>query len=162
MRCLNETGYLNFRMRAMIVSFWTHNLQQPWQPAADHLSKQFLDFEPGIHFPQIQMQAGTVGYHTLRVYNPVKQAEDHDPEALFIKKWVPELAKLPSLFAREPWQMTPIECLMEEFQLGENYPFPICDVEESSRFAKNEIHRIKTSAEARMYAQKISQVHVNK
>jgi deoxyribodipyrimidine photo-lyase len=162
MRCLNETGYINFRMRAMVVSFWTHNLQQPWQPAADHLSKQFLDFEPGIHFPQIQMQAGTVGYHTLRIYNPIKQAEDHDPEALFIKKWVPELEKLPSLFAREPWQMTPIECVMEEFELGENYPFSICDIDASARFAKNQIHLIKTSAEARMHAHQISQVHVNK
>jgi deoxyribodipyrimidine photo-lyase len=162
MRCLNETGYLNFRMRAMLVSFWTHNLQQPWQPAADHLSKQFLDFEPGIHFPQIQMQAGTVGYHTLRVYNPIKQAEEHDSEAVFIKKWVPELNKLSPLFAREPWLMTPFECLMEEFELGRDYPAPICDVEETARFAKAEIVRIKKSTEARAIAHQISQVHVNK
>jgi deoxyribodipyrimidine photo-lyase len=162
MRCVNETGYINFRMRAMVVSFWTHNLQQPWQPAADHLSKQFLDFEPGIHFPQIQMQAGTVGYHTLRIYNPIKQAEDHDPDAVFIKKWVPELANLPAVFAREPWQMTPIESLMDNFHLGEDYPFPICDIEESARLAKDEIYRIKKSTEARMFARQISKVHVNK
>jgi len=162
MRCLNETGYLNFRMRAMVVSFWTHNLQQPWQEAGNHLSKQFLDFEPGIHFPQLQMQAGTVGYHTLRVYNPIKQAEDHDPAAVFIKKWVPELKELTPVFAREPWLMTPIECMMEGFHLGVNYPFAICDIENSARHAKNEIHRIKTSAEARAHARKISQVHVNK
>ena len=162
MRCLNETGYLNFRMRAMVVSFWTHNLQQPWQPAADHLSQQFLDFEPGIHFPQIQMQAGTVGYHTLRVYNPVKQAEDHDPSALFIKKWVPELDRLNSVFAREPWLMTTIESIMEDFQLGRDYPFPICDVEETARTAKDIIHSIKKSAASKVYAKQISQVHVNK
>lgn len=161
MRCLNTTGYLNFRMRAMVVSFWTHNLQQPWQPAADHLSKQFLDFEPGIHFPQIQMQAGTVGYHTLRIYNPVKQAEDHDPDALFIKKWVPELANLPSIFAREPWKMTPIECIMEDFHLGENYPVAICDVEESGRNAKETIHHIKKSSVSLQFAAQIRRKHVN-
>jgi len=161
MRCVNTTGYLNFRMRAMLVSFWTHNLQQPWQPAADHLSKQFLDFEPGIHFPQIQMQAGTVGYHTLRIYNPIKQAEDHDPDAEFIKKWVPELARLPAIFAREPWKMTPIECIMEDFHLGQHYPEAICDVEASGRFATETIHRIKKSSESRRFAEQIRQTHVN-
>ena len=57
MRCLNQTGYLNFRMRAMVVSFFTHNLWQPWQEAAPYLSQMFLDFEPGIHYPQLHLRA---------------------------------------------------------------------------------------------------------
>ena len=55
MRCLVKTGYLNFRMRALIVSFFVHQLWQPWQACSAFLARQFLDFEPGVHFPQLQM-----------------------------------------------------------------------------------------------------------
>ena len=113
MRCVAQTGFLNFRMRAMVVSFWTHHLFQPWKPAATYLAAQFLDYEPGIHFSQFQMQAGTVGYHTVRTYNPVKQAEDHDLNAVFIQTWIPELQTLPAHFAREPWTMTAMEEVLQ-------------------------------------------------
>ncbi len=162
MRCLNATGYINFRMRAMLVSFWTHHLMQPWQPAADHLSQQFLDFEPGIHFSQIQMQAGTVGYHTLRTYNPTKQAQEHDPKASFIKKWVPELSELNAHHAIEPWSLTPMEEMMYDFKLGTAYPEPICNIEAAGRYARDTLHKLKKSKRARQFAQKISDVHVNK
>ncbi|MCR9204452.1 MAG: deoxyribodipyrimidine photo-lyase, partial [Halobacteriovoraceae bacterium] len=80
MRCVNATGYLNFRMRAMAVSFFTHLLWQPWREGARYLARMFLDYEPGIHYPQFQMQAGTTGVHTVRIYNPTKQAKDKDPK----------------------------------------------------------------------------------
>jgi len=106
MRCLIETGYVNFRMRAMLASFFTHILWQPWQSATTHLSQLFLDFEPGIHFPQLQMQAGETGINNLRIYNPTVNSLKHDPEAIFIKKWVPELAHLDTPFVHEPYLMT--------------------------------------------------------
>jgi len=143
MRCLNETGYLNFRMRALVVSFFTHNLWQPWQDASNHLSKMFLDFEPGIHFPQLQMQAGETGINMLRIYNPIKNSLEHDPDATFIKKWVPELKNLESPFAHEPYLMTELEQQFYEFKLGQDYPYPIVDLDSTRKKASDTLWQMR-------------------
>lgn len=139
MRCLIETGYLNFRMRAMIVSFLTHHLRQNWQTGADHLARMFLDFEPGIHYPQLQMQAGVTGINTVRIYNPVKQSQDHDPEGVFIKKWLPELDSIPNSLIHEPWDLTAMEQSIYKIRLGETYPFPIVSPLTAAGEARNSI-----------------------
>ncbi len=143
MRCLNTTGYLNFRMRAMLVSFFTHILWQPWQEATTHLSQMFLDFEPGIHFPQLQMQAGETGINNLRIYNPIKNGIEHDPEASFIKKWVPELAHLDTHFAHEPYTMTPLEQKFYNFKLEQDYPLPIVDIKLNRKNASDVLWNMK-------------------
>ena len=143
MRCLKETGYLNFRMRALVVSFFTHNLWQPWQAATAHLSQMFLDFEPGIHFPQLQMQAGETGINTLRIYNPVKNSMEHDPDGTFIKKWIPELHNIPDEFIHQPYLMTAIEQKLHNFMLGEDYPLPIVDIKTTRRFASDTLWSLK-------------------
>lgn len=143
MRCLNETGYLNFRMRALVVSFFTHNLWQPWQEATTHLSRMFLDFEPGIHFPQLQMQAGETGVNMLRIYNPAKNSLEHDPKASFIKKWVPELNDLDTPFAHQPYLMTEMEQQLFDFKLGKDYPKPIVDLEASRKKAGDTLWKLR-------------------
>lgn len=143
MRCLKETGYLNFRMRALTVSFFTHILWQPWQEATTHLSQMFLDFEPGIHFPQLQMQAGETGINNLRIYNPIKNGIDHDEDAIFIKKWVPELAKLDTPFAHEPYLMTPLDQEFNNFHLGKDYPRPIVDIKQTRKRASDILWSMK-------------------
>ena len=90
MRSLNATGWLNFRMRAMLVSFAAYHLWLHWREPGLHLARQFLDFEPGIHWSQMQMQSGTTGINTLRTYSPAKQAADQDPAGECIRRWVPE------------------------------------------------------------------------
>lgn len=159
MRCVKATGYLNFRMRAMVVSFLTHHLWLDWKRGADYLAKQFLDFEPGIHYPQFQMQAGTTGINTIRIYNPVKQSKDNDPDAVFIKTWVPELVDLPVNFALEPWTLTEAEQLMYGFQLGQDYPKPIVDIKQTYKAATSQLYKMKGSKEVRKEAGRILKKH---
>ncbi|MRX26824.1 deoxyribodipyrimidine photo-lyase [Kangiella sp. HZ709] len=133
MRCLHQTGYINFRMRAMLVSFLTHNLMIDWRQGVHHLARLFLDFEPGIHYSQFQMQAGVVGINTIRIYNVIKQSQEQDPEGVFIKKYVPELSSLPKELIHTPWELTSMEQAMYDFEVGKNYPKPIVDIKETAR-----------------------------
>jgi len=159
MRCLQENGYLNFRMRALTVSFFTHILWQPWQDASTHLSQMFLDFEPGIHFPQLQMQAGETGINNLRIYNPIKNGIEHDKDALFIKKWVPELKNLDTVFAHEPYSMTPLEQQFYDFFLGKDYPNPIVDIKKTRKKASDILWKLKKSTEVRVENTRILAKH---
>ena len=117
MRCLVATGYINFRMRAMIVSFFVYNLWQDWREL-HILARLFLDYEPGIHYPQLQMQAGVTGINTIRIYNPIKNSYEHDAEGVFIKTWLPELKNIPVSFIHEPWIMSALE--QEIYQVQEH------------------------------------------
>jgi len=134
MRYLNTTGWLNFRMRAMLVSFASYHLWLDWRLTAKHLAQQFLDYEPGIHYSQIQMQSGTTGMNSIRIYNPIKQSIDQDPDGDFIKQWIPELCNLPTQFIHQPW-------LLEDATL--KYPKPIVDEKLSRAAAKEKIYSLK-------------------
>ena len=160
MRCLNTTGYINFRMRAMLVSFFTHHLWQPWQEATHHLGQQFLDFEPGIHFPQIQMQAGVTGTNTIRIYNPVKQSMDHDPQGSFIKTWVPELQNCPVDFIHTPWKLSLLEQQMYQLVIGNDYPAPIVDVQQTGKYARDTLWTFRKKEAVKKEAERILEKHI--
>ena len=149
MRSLRATGWLNFRMRAMLVSFASYHLWLHWRPTGVFLSRQFLDFEPGIHWSQMQMQSGTTGINTLRMYSPTKQALDQDPEGVFIRRWVPELARVPLPYLAQPWKMEESVQRMAGCTLGVDYPLPIVDEKEALKAAKDRMYGLRQTPQAR-------------
>jgi deoxyribodipyrimidine photo-lyase len=135
MRSLTATGWLNFRMRAMVMSFASYNLWLPWRGTGMHLARQFTDYEPGIHWPQAQMQSGTTGINTIRIYSVVKQGHDQDPAGVFVRRWVPELRDVPDRFLQEPWAFDGAGQI-----LGRAYPERIVDLKASAAVARERIY----------------------
>lgn len=109
MRMLNHNGWINFRMRAMLTAFSSYHLWLHWQRPAHHLAQMFVDYEPGIHYPQIQMQSGVTGINPFRIYNPLIQAQKYDPNNYFVRQWVPELDHVPDSFIQQPWLYTKLK-----------------------------------------------------
>ncbi len=160
MRCLVQTGYINFRMRAMIVSFFTFNLWQDWREL-HFLARQFLDYEPGIHYPQLQMQAGVTGINTVRIYNPTKNAQEHDVDGEFVKKWLPELKHIPTKQLYEPWKLTVQEQTQYHCIIGKHYPMPIVDIEATRKIASDIIWSFRKIDSVKIEGKRIVKKHTS-
>lgn len=155
MRYLNATGWINFRMRAMLMSFASYDLWLPWQESGAVLARKFIDYEPGIHWSQCQMQSGETGINTVRIYSPVKQSYDQDSDGRFIRQWVPELAELPDAFLHEPWKLG----VDDLAQLCPNYPPRIVNHANAAKAAKEAIYNLRRKPEARAEAKAVVQKH---
>lgn len=146
MRCLHASGWINFRMRAMLASFAAYHLWLHWRPTSVFLARHFLDFEPGIHFPQFQMQSGVTGINTVRIYSPAKQLLDQDPQGLFVRRWLPELADVPHEHLAEPQSMPMSVQRDARCLIGEHYPPPIVDHASAYQSARQRVYACKRAA----------------
>lgn len=156
MRSLRATGWLNFRMRAMVVSVASYHLWLDWRSTGKHLARMFTDYEPGIHWSQMQMQSGTTGINTPRIYNPIKQGSDQDPTGAFTRNWLPELADVPDKHLQTPWTWDGAGRV-----LGKTYPEPIIDVGEAARAARDRIFSMRRSVD-RSETQRVIDKHASR
>jgi deoxyribodipyrimidine photo-lyase len=159
MRSLLATGWLNFRMRAMLVSFASYHLWLHWRRTGLFLARNFLDFEPGIHWSQMQMQSGTTGINTLRMYSPTKQAQDQDPAGVFIRRWVPELARVPLPYLAQPWKMDATVQHLAKCTLEVDYPLPIVDDKAAIATAKERMYGLRKTEQSREEARQVQERH---
>ena len=159
MRSLRATGWINFRMRAMMQSVAAYTLWLPWQRSGNHLAKLFIDYEPGIHWSQIHMQSGITGINSVRAYSILKQSLDHDMNGDFIRKWVPELAMVPTPYIHEPWTMS------EEMQeatgvaIGTTYPAPVVDETEARNQGLQATHAARRTDDVKARSAKVYATH---
>lgn len=156
MRSLRTVGWLNFRMRAMVVSVASYHLWLDWRSTGQHLARMFTDYEPGIHWSQMQMQSGTTGINTPRIYNPIKQGRDQDPTGIFTRRWLPELADVPDNHLHTPWTWDGAGRV-----LGKTYPEPIIDVAEAARVARDRIFSMRRSVD-RSETQRVIHKHASR
>ena len=161
MRYLKKNGWINFRMRAMLVSFASYQLWLDWKKTSKHLARLFTDYEPGIHYSQFQMQSGTTGINSIRIYNPIKQSTDQDPNGVFIRKWVPELRNVPGKLIHEPWKLTYIEQKGINLEIGKDYPSPIVNNQLSTKIARDKIWNVKKSTEAKIVSAEVLKKHAS-
>jgi deoxyribodipyrimidine photo-lyase len=167
---LRETGWLNFRMRAMLVSVAAYPLWLHWRPVGEWLATQFLDYEPGIHWSQLQMQSGTTGINTTRVYNPIKQAQDHDPHGRFVRQWLPELRKVPDAWLFEPWLMPhTMQAHLGVFvghdvgsHAGGALVQPVVDLTQATREAKQLLHSRRQTDEVKAAKKAVIDKHASR
>jgi len=156
---LRETGWINFRMRAMLVSVASYPLWLHWRPVGLWLARQFLDYEPGIHWSQMQMQAGTTGINTTRVYNPIKQAMDHDPQGQFVRRWLPAMRRVPDAYLLQPWLMPLALQQRCGVMVGEHIAAPLVDLEPATRSAKQRLHALRAEPAVRAAKAAIVEQH---
>lgn len=159
---LRETGWLNFRMRAMLVSVATYPLWLHWKPVGDWLATQFLDYEPGIHWSQLQMQSGTTGINVTRVYNPIKQAQDHDQKGVFVRKWLPYMRQVPDVWIFEPWKMTLDIQSNIGLYVGKDIPKPIVDIAIATKISKDRLHARRNLSEVRTGKKIVIEKHASR
>lgn len=159
---LRETGWINFRMRAMLVSVASYPLWLHWRPVGVWLARQFVDYEPGIHWSQMQMQAGTTGINTTRVYNPIKQAQDQDPHGRFVRRWLPALRRVPDAWLLQPWRMPPDVQARCGVRVGEDIPVPLVDLEAATRQAKMRVHALRARPEVHAANHAIVKKHASR
>jgi deoxyribodipyrimidine photo-lyase len=136
MRALTTTGYINFRMRALVATLYVYVLKQWWKRGADFMYAHLVDADAAINYTQWQSQCNLTGVHPVRVYDPANQQREYDSDGEFVRKYVPELASLPDEHLARPEQ-TPVHVQREcGVDVGTDYPYPVVDYDHEADRAR--------------------------
>lgn len=127
MKMLAATGWISFPLRALLINFSSCHLWNHWREPALHLAREFVDYEPGIHYPQVQLQSGLSDSNRQYFTNPIKLAQEIDPEGVFVKRWLLQLATVPTAYIFKPWTMPLVVQEETGVLIGKDYPPPIVD-----------------------------------
>jgi len=147
MRELWATGYMHNRVRMIVASFLCKHLLINWREGEDWFWDTLLDADLASNSASWQWVAGSGADAApyFRIFNPMTQGEKFDKEGAYVRRWVPELAKLPDKHLHTPWE-APQDVLEEAgVTLGENYPGPIVDHREARQAALDAYETIKVS-----------------
>jgi deoxyribodipyrimidine photo-lyase len=131
MRELNATGYMSNRGRQLVASFLAHNLNLDWRKGARYMEARLIDSDVHSNWGNWAYVAGVGTDSRDRYFNILKQARKYDPEAAFVKTWIPALEGLPADHAHAPWELSEQMAAMYDLELGEDYPEPVIDLEAS-------------------------------
>jgi len=137
MRQLWQTGWMHNRVRMVVASFLVKNLRIHWQEGARWFWDTLVDADLANNTLGWQWVAGCGADAApyFRIFNPVLQGERFDPEGDYVRRWVPELSRLPKAFIHQPWQAPESVLRSGGVRLGENYPFPMVDLKTSREAA---------------------------
>jgi deoxyribodipyrimidine photo-lyase len=129
MRQLNGTGYMHNRLRMVAASFLVKDLGIDWRRGERYFAAQLNDYDLAANNGGWQWSASTGcdSQPYFRIFNPVTQSERFDPKGAFIRKYVPELARMPLDRLHAPWQMAPLEQQAAGCVIGRDYPAPVVD-----------------------------------
>jgi deoxyribodipyrimidine photo-lyase len=147
MRELWTTGWMHNRVRMIVASFLIKDLLLPWQDGARWFWDTLVDADLAQNTLGWQWTAGCGADAApyFRVFNPVSQGEKFDPHGGYVRRWCPELAKLPDAWLHRPWE-TPVEILTRAgLQLGRDYPGPIINHAHAREAALAAFARIKSA-----------------
>jgi deoxyribodipyrimidine photo-lyase len=105
------------------------------------------------------MQSGTTGINTTRVYNPVKQALDHDPHGRFVRQWMPAMQRVPNSWLLEPWKMPHSLQVQHNVYAGKDLSVPIVELEASTRVAKQKLYALRAQDHVRATKREVVHKH---
>ena len=108
------------------------------------------------------MQSGTTGINTTRVYNPIKQAQDHDPHGRFVRAWLPHMRRVPDEWLFEPWLMPPLVQDQYGLNVGVDIPLPVVDLATATREAKQRLYARRHADEVRAGKQAVIDKHASR
>lgn len=144
MRELNTTGWMHNRVRMVVASFLTKDLLIDWRRGEKYFAAKLLDIETASNNGGWQWSASTgVDPKPLRIFNPTLQAERYDPTGAYIRRFVPELSKVPDKYIHAPHAMPPEVQRESGCIIGKDYPAPIVDHRGASERFKAEYARVK-------------------